>query len=338
MGRYLKEALAVSLWLAGLADVAAQLSVGVGGITVKEGAQLHISGLEFRPTVDLKISSLELGVSATPASGDNGSGLARVYQFSSPLPFRGLLPLYYQLGELNGHAESDLVLAYKPAVSQPYVLAQSSTVNTSERTVEHTFGGISLYQLTATGRLVTLPLQLINFSAVADGARSRIFWTAQGETGVQAYRVLRSLDGRNFDLLEEVSGKESSGGSNDYMVYDRLPAKGQNYYKLQELDVQGNLHELGIRAVNMGLDKSGFLLFPNPGSGPFFLDVGDLVAGKLKVSLLDAQGRIVSQEQVAVNKAQQRYPILRRMVLAKGMYVLRVQGADGDTSLKLIVP
>jgi len=334
---YLKKSLIVVLCLMA-ANATAQLTAGAEGLTVKEGGHLHISGLEIRPSVDLNINGLTITRSNTPATGDNGSGIARVYQFSSPLSFLGTLRLYYQTDELNGNAEADLVLAYKPGASQSYVLSQTSTVSLANHTVENTFANINLFNLTATGRLVTLPLQLLHFNAVVEGSRGRIYWSTSEETGVRDYRVLRSMDGKAFDLLEQIGSKVSGSDTKNYVVYDGRPILGQNYYKLEEVDVQGEVHELGIRSMYFGLANGGFMLFPNPGNGPFFLNVGDASADELAVSLFDSQGKLISREKIMVQKGQQQYPILKGRMLVKGVYVVRIQGDNEMVSLKLAIP
>jgi hypothetical protein len=279
-------------------NVTAQLAVGTDGLSVKNGGHLYVAGLEMRPTADLSISNVEISLSSTPASGDNGSGIKRVYHFSAPVTYKGLLRLYYQPGELNGNAEQDLVLAYKPSTTLPYVLIQSSSVDQAIHTVESVLDGVALYNVTATGKLVTLPLRLLNFNAVAEAQRVRIYWTASDEQGVNAYRVLRSSNGVDFEKLGQIDYKASNATKQDYFLYDNAPLHSQNYYKLQELDMQGNLRDLGIRSVNLGLAKSEMLLYPNPSAGPFYLVMGENVGDKLDVALLDAQGKLVARERI----------------------------------------
>lgn len=324
MGRYKKVLQAFVCCCIVCLGASAQLTTKVGGMVVKNGGHIHIAGLEMRPSADLAINDVSIDFTSTPASGDNGSGIAKVYRFSTPLNYQGLLRLYYQTNELNGNTEADLVLANKPSSTQDYVLAQTSTVNTADRTVESVFNGIALFNLTATGKLVTLPLQLLNFNASAEGGRARIFWTATAENGISAYRVLRSSDDKDFSLLAQVEWKATGATSNDYVVYDRKPLLGQNYYKLQELDRQGTLTDLGIRNVDFRMNGDlKISVYPNPSRNRF--NVASQISGEALVTTIT--GQVVKRIQL-VNGTN----VIDGSSWPKGIYILR----SGNSTIKLI--
>jgi hypothetical protein len=142
----------------------------------------------------------------------------------------------------------------------------------------------------------------------------------------------------DFEKLGQIDYKASNATKQDYFLYDNAPLHSQNYYKLQELDMQGNLRDLGIRSVNLGLAKSEMLLYPNPSAGPFYLVMGENVGDKLDVALLDAQGKLVARERILVQKGNEKYPVIKDVKLSKGMYVLKVQNGSTITSFKLLVP
>lgn len=75
----------------------------------------------------------------------------------------------------------------------------------------------------------------------------------------------RSIDGLLFEKMGFVSGKGSPG--NDYSFQDNIPRAGINYYRLRQIDNDGQFEYSGIIAINN--DSGIFAIYPNPGKDVF---------------------------------------------------------------------
>ncbi|SMD11706.1 MBG domain-containing protein [Pedobacter nyackensis] len=158
MKKYYKIIVLLLLGQSFITGAQAQLKAGPEGIYVKAGSILSSDGLVLKPSADLILTDLSLEKSATPVSGDGGSGINRSYKFSAPLTFTGTLGFSYFTGELNSNAESLLQLCYKSAeVDIAYTVTAGTSVNTVDKYLENTFTSTSFSTLSAADPAIFVP-------------------------------------------------------------------------------------------------------------------------------------------------------------------------------------
>ncbi|WP_197739879.1 ubiquitin-like protein [Pedobacter sp. BS3] len=93
--------------------------------------------------------------------------------------------------------------------------------------------------------VLTLPVDLISFTTRINYGSVLLNWVTAMEDNNDYFLLQRSTDGRNFELLGEVSADESAGRK-EYNYRDMNPAKGIIYYRLIQIDKDGKNHELGV--------------------------------------------------------------------------------------------
>jgi hypothetical protein len=84
-----------------------------------------------------------------------------------------------------------------------------------------------------------LPVQLTEFTGVADKEVNHIGWTTVTEINCSYFEVERSNDGSNFTSLGTVQGAGNSTLTNHYTFTDETPFLGANYYRLKQMDYDG---------------------------------------------------------------------------------------------------
>ena len=85
----------------------------------------------------------------------------------------------------------------------------------------------------------TLPVSLINFTAKKNNSSIDINWITDNESGMSAYEVQRSSDGRNFSNIQSVQSSNSVSRMN-YSTSDNKPLNGISYYRLKMIEVDGS--------------------------------------------------------------------------------------------------
>ncbi|MBD2753248.1 hypothetical protein [Spirosoma validum] len=126
----------------------AQITVGSTGMAVVSGTPINVNGLLLTPATTLTIVNNGIQKSSTPLA--NNPGINRLYQFSAPLRFSGIVGISYLPTELNGYTESTLQVAYTPEASANLTVTTSSTVNTATHSVRNRLTDQNLYVVTAT--------------------------------------------------------------------------------------------------------------------------------------------------------------------------------------------
>ena len=122
----------------------------------------------------------------------------------------------------------------------------------------------------STNRSRTLPMQLLSFTAEAQGKYIMLNWFTGHENGTDYFKIERSLDTRTF---EEVGRVKASGKSNElkaYALLDTKPAAGISYYRLSMPNT--DIKSVWVPVIALKLPVSAHQSTPNP-----VPDIGDAV-------------------------------------------------------------
>lgn len=110
-----------------------------------------------------------------------------------------------------------------------------------------------------------LPVELLQFEAVASGGVVLLNWATATEKQNDYFTVEKSTDSRNFLELGQIKGAGDSQVENHYSMTDPQPVKGVNYYRLKQTDYDGGIVYSDI--VPVRFEGAGVLsVFPNPAS------------------------------------------------------------------------
>lgn len=173
-----------------------------------------------------------------------------------------------------------------------------------------------------------LPVELTFFDAVAKDKNTSLTWSTATELNNDHFQVERSADGRSFDAIGKVNGAGTSYETLHYAFTDEKPLAGWNYYRLKQVDFDGQYAYSPVRAVQMEqsvavADRLSF--FPNPAGHEIVLKSQAGVSPGDRLEVFDQFGRVVLQVQVAETPDT---PI-DLSGLSAGHYVARLQTANG---------
>lgn len=167
----------------------------------------------------------------------------------------------------------------------------------------------------------TLPVSLISFTAKSTTQGVQLNWQVASETNHKQYVISRSTDGVNFAVI---------GTTTAHSFLDRTATSGTYYYNLSQEDNDGKSSFLATSVVNIGLG-SGVVVYPNPTQGQVTVAVAAGIYQNYEVSGL--QGNTVASGTVAAEATQLN---LNLSGLAQGTYVIKLSGANGVNTTKVI--
>ncbi|GAA4391516.1 lectin-like domain-containing protein [Hymenobacter koreensis] len=174
-----------------------------------------------------------------------------------------------------------------------------------------------------------LPVELSRFVVTAQGADALLSWATAQEKNNDHFDVERSLNGRSFEKIAAVTGQGTTASPTEYRLRDAGAARlgySTVYYRLRQVDFDGQSEYSGIRAVHFGEQPAVALsIYPNPAQGRATLDLTALPAGAYTVLISDLTGRVL-QERTLTGAAQ--HPV-EADNLPAGTYLVQVRGAAG---------
>jgi hypothetical protein len=125
--------------------------------------------------------------------------------------------------------------------------------------------GYNIAELTVSSPNATLPVSLVNFTATNINDRQvQLNWATETETNNKTFLVERSTDGVSYTTIGQVAGAINSSTTLHYDWTDESPVKGNNFYRLQQVDLDGNSGYSNINVVSIGGAVSNLSVYPNP--------------------------------------------------------------------------
>ncbi len=174
-----------------------------------------------------------------------------------------------------------------------------------------------------------LPVSWLSFAARQRGEAVELNWATATEVNTAYFAVERSQDGVVF---EEVGRREAAAYSlsrQDYDYLDKNPPAGLLYYRLSQVDGDGEYAYSPVRAVRFVPEHAVLRVYPNPSDGTFTFE---LPAGlhALWFALYDARGSLLRKAALQGSKG-------RLSGLLPGVYLLRVQAKNREYLQRIVV-
>jgi hypothetical protein len=168
------------------------------------------------------------------------------------------------------------------------------------------------------------PVELTYFSAQKAGNQKvKLEWATEMERNHQYFELERSHDGILFSSIGKVAAK----GPGNYQFMDLKPDKGDNYYRLKQVAVDGDIQYSDVEKV--GFQRDVFRLSPNPTPGSLVLH--GPVEQIESIRIFDVSGRLMS----FISHNSQSPGHLDISVLPKGLYCLEITYENQVERLKV---
>jgi hypothetical protein len=117
-----------------------------------------------------------------------------------------------------------------------------------------------------------LPISLVDFSAQRAGGQVRLRWQTATELNNDYMAVEHSVDGRSFTEIGRVSGAGTTQEPQQYTLTHTEPAAGVNYYRLRQVDFDGQFEYFGPVSVRLPGSTAVLQLYPTATRNQLTLD------------------------------------------------------------------
>lgn len=179
------------------------------------------------------------------------------------------------------------------------------------------------------GSLNPLPVELIEFTAETKDDHVEIRWTTASELNNAEFIVERSADAVTFETLISVPGAGNSNVTRQYVQLDKLPLPGVSYYRLKQIDFNGEFEYSEIRPVNFLNQEKLRLNYWTVENGQLYLNLNSS-EDQIEIVIYDLSGRKVCRSTYLNNSFQYLIDLSQ---ISKGAYLIWItDGKDSITS------
>ncbi|MFT3936802.1 MAG: T9SS type A sorting domain-containing protein [Chitinophagaceae bacterium] len=184
----------------------------------------------------------------------------------------------------------------------------------------------------------TLPVTIINWSAVFASNNIALKWTTTSEKNASHFIIERSFDGVDYSDVAMIFANGNSSIAINYAYNDKLPSgnNGVLYYRLKMVDMDGKYTTSAVKIVRVGSsnDAVKILAYPNPVVNDIRVTIPQNWQGKtIGYQVANVNGQIVKS--YTVQYASQTEVIAMSQVPA-GMYVIKVSNGS-ETAVQSVI-
>jgi hypothetical protein len=188
------------------------------------------------------------------------------------------------------------------------------------------------YPACQPNNLSVLPVELLNFEVKKFGQSVVLNWTTATELNNDFFRVMRSRNAVEWDLLGIIPGSGNSNVPISYEYVDKAPLSGTNYYRLHQVDFDGTTTYLPIADVDFMESDLQVIVFPNPINDQ--LTISGLSEDFSVITIINGIGQKV--QEVNLRLPTESVLQIDARNWAKGAYVILIQNQFGTIARKVI--
>jgi len=170
----------------------------------------------------------------------------------------------------------------------------------------------------------SLPVTLLNFTSSIINKSVELKWQTTSEINSDYFSIERSADGINFSSIGKVNTAGNSSSLKQYSFINSTPLS-TNYYRLKEVDFDGNYQYSNILLVKMP-QLQPLIILGNPVQNDLQLTINNAQSSQTNyLSIFDFTGRRLQSF-----NAQNGVLNIDVSFLAPGNYILQMITSDGQ--------
>ncbi len=319
---------------------------GPMGVAVDASGNVYVSDTYGQKIRKITAAGVVTTLAGSGTRGDaNGTGTGAMFNFPSGLVVDGSGNVYMadENNKIRKITAAGMVTTYAGSGSAGGTDGTATTASFDGPMYMAFDAGGNLYVTDYLGNRIrkiappVLPITLSSFTAKIQNNSIALTWQTTSEQNNKEFILSRSADGKTFTELSRIPGAGSSSSLKNYNYTDRNPLIEFNYYKLEQVDLDGKLNEGSLQVVNFKLSAAaGVMVYPNPTAKEINLTVSSAFGKEVVVSISNILGKTLYTERLQIAQGQGSY-LLGNQQLPAGQYILKIKGELKTESLKVLI-
>lgn len=141
-----------------------------------------------------------------------------------------------------------------------------------------------------------LPIELVYFDAVCEKGKIRIEWQTASENNNHHFEIERSENAIDFETIVTIPTQNGNANyQQNYTAFDNSPNTSINYYRLKQVDNNGQYSYSNLTLVDCHESTSSTMirLYPNPAEDKLFIRLENIITEVLFVKIMNTYSSVV---------------------------------------------
>lgn len=205
-------------------------------------------------------------------------------------------------------------------------------------------GQLLSYDLTLTieypcapiGSCTPLPIELLTFKGENVERMNKLDWITASEINNDYFNVESSNDGINFTFIKKIKGAGNSNSLNYYSTYDENAPGGVTYYRLKQVDFNGEQSYSPVISIKNQSGSSLPLLIYTDNNNNWIINYNSMDNQDVILKINDMAGKIVFKHTTGIPEGFSKITIPAGH-LQKGVYLVELNESNGRVQLGKII-
>jgi hypothetical protein len=184
-----------------------------------------------------------------------------------------------------------------------------------------------------------VPVELTSFTADVANGNVSLKWTTATEINNRGFEIERSNDNNDFRVIGFVSGNGTTSEVQNYSFSDNGLPLGKYYYRLKQVDFNGQYEYSDVVEVNLDVPGTFTLNqnYPNPFNPSTRISYSLAEAGHVRLSVFNLLGEEIAVIVDGIKDAGSHEVNFEANQLASGFYIYKIQTAQFTQSRKMLL-
>lgn len=177
----------------------------------------------------------------------------------------------------------------------------------------------------------TLPITLVSLKSKREANTIQLTWRTSSEKNSNYFEILKSSDGKKFSSIGVVKAAGNSSQELTYYFKDLTPTKGNNYYQLNMVDLDGTAEKSIIVASVFDFEKVDFNVKTNASNGTLAVSAFSNKVQKADFEVYDLLGNKLLERKLILENGLNNFDF--KLNTNAKMIIIQLN-CDGDKQVK----
>ena len=156
---------------------------------------------------------------------------------------------------------------------------------------------------------LVLPVELSYFNPYYEDGKVKIKWATESERDNDYFTIEKSIDGDRIESIDTIAAVGNSVGLVEYQTQDSKLNSTINYYRLKQVDLNGDFTYSEWRSVLIDKQISDLIVYPIPTEDNIFINFVSEADAEKNIYITDLMGKIIYEKNLTVTNGFNNFTI-----------------------------
>ncbi len=190
------------------------------------------------------------------------------------------------------------------------------------------------YAVRGTGTTI-LPVELTSFNLeITKSGIIILRWSTALEINNEGFEIQHSRDGESWEMIDWITGVDNTFEVRNYSYNHEQPATGTNYYRLKQIDLNGEFEYSKVISIDASEKENTFRIAPNPASGSGTIALSFEESSTKTITIYNSLGAKVYQ---TIAEEDQSNIEINLPSLSQGIYIAELISGRSRTTKRMFI-